>query len=259
MKDSAKKVRKLTLGVIIARSGSKGLPGKHTRMLLGKPVIAYAIEAALKARTLDQVIVTSDDAEVCRIAREYGVWVVGRPDELANDTATVDAAARFAVDRAEELHGFNADAIALLYGNIPIRPDGLIDLAMKNLLTQGGDSVQSYSPVGKFHPDWMIRLEDDKVVLNCKKAIYRRQDLTPMFIPNGAVIAVTRESLYRQPAHAEDFHCFLGTDRRGVVHPESDLIVDIDERRDLFIAEAILRLIRENQENAAKQDASILV
>jgi CMP-N,N'-diacetyllegionaminic acid synthase len=253
------KDRKQTLGVIIARAGSKGLPSKHIRMLLDKPVIAYTLEAALKAKSLDKVIVSSDDKEVCRIARNYGVEAYGRPAELCNDTATVDSAARFAVDRVEELQGFHPDAIAILYGNIPIRPDGLIDLAVNHLLETGCDSVQTYSPVGKFHPDWMIRLEEgDKVVLNCTKPIYRRQDLTPMFIPNGAVVAVTHESLYRKPANPQDFHCFLGKDRRGVVHPESDLIVDVDGRRDLYIAEAILRMIKETQNNAAEQDSPVL-
>ena len=91
----------------------------------------------------------------------------------------------------------------------------------------------------------MVTLDDDKVKLNCEKPIYRRQDLRPMFMPNGAVVAVTRQSLYRKPAHAEDFHAFLGKDRRGVVHPESHLIVDIDELRDAFIAEAVLRCMQE--------------
>jgi len=248
-----------TLGVIIARSGSKGLPGKHTKMLMGKPVVAYSIEAALQAKTLDHVIVTSDDAVVRQIANDYGVWSVGRPTELASDTATVDAAARFGCDRAEELYGFRAQIIVLLYGNIPIRPQGMIDMGVEQLVRYGGDSIQNYAPVGKHHPDWMVRLEEgNKVVLNCKKAIYRRQDLTPMFIPTGAVLAITRESLYRQPEHAEDFHCFLGKDRRGFVHPDSDLIVDIDGRQDLYVAEAILRMLQE-KENAAKQDPTLLV
>jgi len=249
-----------TLGVIIARSGSKGLPGKHTKMLLGKPLVAYSIEAALQAKRLDHIIVTSDDAEVRRIASDYGVWSVGRPSELASDTAPVDAAARFGTDRAGALCGFRAEIIVLLYGNIPIRPKGLIDMSVEHLVKYGGDSAQSYAPVGKHHPDWMVRLEDgDKVVLNCKKAIYRRQDLTPMYVPTGAVLAIRRESLYRKPEHAEDFHCFLGKDRRGFVHPDSDLIVDVDGRKDLYVAEAILRMMQENQEHATKQDSSVLV
>ena len=252
-----------TLGVIIARAGSKGFPGKHTKMLLDKPVVAYSIEAALESRRIDHVIVTTDDPGVQAVANKYeskGVWVVGRPADLANDTATVDSAARFGTDRAEELWGFQAAIIVILYGNIPIRPPGLIDMAVEHLVTRGGSSVQSYAPVGKHHPDWMIRLEDgDKVVLNCKKAIYRRQDLIPMFVPTGAVLAVTRESLYRKPEHDQDFHCFLGKDRRGFVHPQSDLIVDVDTRRDLFVAEAILRFLRENDQHAGKQNADLLV
>jgi CMP-N-acetylneuraminic acid synthetase len=249
------------LGVIIARGGSKGLPHKHTRLLMGKPVIAYSIEAALKSRSLDRIVVTSDDRGVLEAAEDYNVWTVDRPQELASDVATVDSAARYGADEVEKRFGFRADVIVLLYGNIPVRPDGLIDMAVEHLLFHGGDSVQSYSPVEKFHPDWMVRLEEDRVVLNCKKAIYRRQDLTPMFIPNGAVLAMTRESLYRKPEHAEDFHCFLGKDRRGVVHPQSDLIVDVDGRRDLFIAEAILRSMQEETLNANEEtpcEASIL-
>jgi CMP-N-acetylneuraminic acid synthetase len=252
--------KKVTLGVIIARAGSKGLPSKHIRMLLDKPVIAYTIEAALAAKSLDKVIVCSDDSEVCRIAGTYGLEAFGRPAELCTDTATIDSAVRFAVDHMKELYGFHSSAVAILYGNIPIRPDGLIDLAVNHLLKTGCDSVQTYSPVGKFHPDWMVKLEDgDKVVLNCTKPIYRRQDLTPMFIPNGAVVAVSIESLYRKPSSPQDFHCFLGKDRRGVVHPDSDLIVDVDGRRDLFIAEAILRMIKEDRNHATQQDSPVLV
>jgi len=233
------------LAVILARAGSKGLPGKHTRMLLGKPVIAYTIEAALASRTIDEIILTSDDPQVIEIAMGYGIRTTSRPVELASDSATVDAAARHACDQMLAKHQFQPDLIAILYGNIPIRPSGLIDLAVSHLLEKGGDSVQSYSPVGKMHPDWMVRLNDDRVVLNCDKPIYRRQDLRPMFIPNGAVIVVTRESLYRPPTGPEDFHAFLGRDRRGVVHPRSDCIVDIDEAKDLHLAEAVLRSLQE--------------
>ncbi len=248
------------LGVIIARAGSTGLPGKNKRMLLGKPVIAYTIEAALKSETLDAIIVTSDDADVREIANGYeGVWVTGRPAELATDTAPVDAAARFGCERAEELYGFHANIIVLLYGNIPIRPDGLIDLAVNELITKGGDSVQTYSPVGKFHPDWMITLEEGRVKLNCPNHPYRRQDLRPMFIPNGAVLAIKRESLYRKPEHEKDFHAFLGKDRRGVVHPESELIVDIDTMKDLYIAEGILRMLKEQESDVSRQGKTVLV
>lgn len=233
------------VGVIIARAGSKGLAGKHTRLLCGKPVIAYTIEAALAAARLDKIVLTSDDPQVLEIATGYGISVLDRPAELASDTATVDAAVRYACDQLMARDGLRGDIVVILNGNIPIRPPGLIDMAIEHLLKHGGDSVQSYSPVGKMHPDWMVTLAGDRVALNCEKAIYRRQDLRPMFMPNGGVLVITRQSLYRPPDHPEDFHAFLGKDRRGIVHPDSDLIVDIDQASDLYVAEAVLRSLQE--------------
>jgi len=244
------------LGVIIARGGSKGLPNKHLLPLLDKPVVAYSVEAALDTTLVDRVILTSDDPRIRQVAETYPIWVIDRPADLAADTATVDSACRYACDQAERLHGFRADVIVLLYGNIPIRPPGLIDMAVEHLVCQGGDSVQSYTPVGKWHPDWMVRLDGDRVILNCSKPIYRRQDLVPMFMPNGAVLAITRESLYRRPEYEGDFHAFLGKDRRGFVHPDCDLIVDIDCRRDLLLAEAILKTM---QPQEAVNEPSLVV
>ena len=221
-------------------------------------MIEYTIDAAMAAERVDKVVLTTDDPQIASVASSYDMWVVDRPAELASDTATTDAAARYGADQAYEQYGFLADVIVMLYGNIPIRPAGLIDMAVEQLLTQGGDSVQSYSPVGKMHPDWMVTLDDDRVVLNCEKAIYRRQDLRPMFIPNGAVIAATRESFYRAMRHAEDFHAFLGTDRRGFVHPQSHLIVDIDEERDMFLAEAVLRSIQERTDDPAARASAVV-
>ncbi len=259
MQEKKKNKRASVLGVVIARAGSTGLPHKNTRMLLGKPVIGYTIEAALKSRCLDQIIITSDDMKVREVASGYGVWVVGRPAELATDTAPVEWAAQYGCERAEELYGFRADVIVILYGNIPVRPDGLIDMAVESLLEDGGDSVQSYSQVGKFHPDWMVMLEDGKVKLNCPNHPHRRQDLRPMYMPNGAVLAVRRESLYRKPEDDKNHHTFLGKDRRGIVHPNSKFIVDIDELKDLYMAEGILRMLKETKEDAETKDEVILV
>ncbi len=247
---------KKVLAVIIARKGSTGLRRKNVRELLGKPVIAYTIESALKSKLLDAIILTSDDEQAREIGKKYPIWVVGRPAELATDTATVDSAARWGYKMAEELYGFSADIVVLLYGNIPYRPDDLIDQAVEHLIRFGGDSVQSYSPVGKFHPDWMVKLEGDKVILNNPHHPYRRQDLTPMFVPNGAVIVVKKESLFSKPKHDKDFHAFLGEDRRGIVHPDSKYIVDIDELKDLYIAEGILRMFKECKGDAKPEEVS---
>src|SRR5262249_27632245 len=144
-----------------------------------------------------------------------------RSSDLAGDRATVDAAAREATlqtDRREyahvlhlprTTHGQDAlpharSPIVILYANVPVRPAGLIDRAAARLIETGCDSVQSYAPVGKYHPWWMARIDPvngdvrpwEGDVLNHN--IFRRQDLPPCYVPDGGVIAVTRRALFRE-------------------------------------------------------------
>ncbi len=223
------------LGIIIGRKGSKGVPGKNARRLAGKPTVAWTIAHAQAARRLTRFVVSTDCPEVTRAAEACGVVVVPRPAELASDTATVDAAARQAV----EALGDTAPFVVLLYANVPVRPLGLIDRALATLEETGADSVQSYAPVGKHHPLWMMRLaEDGRVSPYEHSTIYRRQDLPPVYIPDGGVIAVRRESLFR--VDPQQPHAFLGRDRRGIETGEGE-VVDIDHPIDLAVAEAILQ------------------
>ena len=77
------------IAFIPARGGSKGVPGKNIKEICGKPLIAHTIEAALKADKIDRVIVTTDDEDIARVARQYGAEVpFMRPDYLASDTAS---------------------------------------------------------------------------------------------------------------------------------------------------------------------------
>ncbi len=222
------------LAVILGRAGSKGLPGKNARLLRGRPMVCHTIAHALAARSVDRVIVSTDGAEIAAAARSMGVEVVDRPAALADDLATVDSAAR----QALEACGSPAEIIVILYANVPIRPDGLIDRAVETLRATGADSVQSYERPGKYHPYWMVRLgAEGEVSAWQENTVYRRQDLPPAFMPDGGVIAVTRRSLLTvvqgQP------HAFLGRDRRGIENPQGS-VIDVDHRVDLLVAEAML-------------------
>ncbi|HEY3245161.1 MAG TPA: acylneuraminate cytidylyltransferase family protein [Phycisphaerae bacterium] len=239
-----------TLGIILARAGSKGLPDKCIRLLLGRPLIEYTIDHALAARRLDAVVLSTDSPAAQDIARRRGITVVQRPAELASDTATVDAAARHAVTWHEHAHAQRIDAAVLLYGNIPVRAPGVIDRAVQHLAQTGADSVRTLAPVSKQHPDWLHRLEGDRMVPFRPNSIYRRQDLAPLYYHDGAVIAVTRAALFAgaQPgadpsgtgSAVPDPHAFFGNDRRAIVQP-ADATVDVDEEIDLNLAEALLR------------------
>src|SRR6185436_14549504 len=105
-----------------------------------------------------------------------GVYVVDRPAELASDTATTQDAARHAVQTYEADLGEHTDVIVVLGGNVPIRADGVIDRCVEHLIRTGCDSVQTVSPVGKYHPDWMYRVVDSRMQQYRSNKIVRRQD-----------------------------------------------------------------------------------
>lgn len=232
---------KKAVGIILARGGSKGLPGKNSASVAGRPCVAWTIDAAQGAGAVGRVIVSSDDERVNAIASEHGCEVIERPSELASDTATIDDAAR----HAYEAIGSPDVPIVILYANVPVRPESLIDDAVKLLIDTGCDSVQSYARVGKHHPWWTVRVGEDGGVKPWEGRVlyhncFRRQDLPEAMVPDGGVIAVRPDALMRRLGAPEGPHCFLGVDRRGVVTGEGE-VIDIDSRIDRLVADAVLR------------------
>ncbi|MEL7472233.1 MAG: acylneuraminate cytidylyltransferase family protein [Planctomycetota bacterium] len=229
--------------VVLARAGSRGVPGKNVRPVAGKACIAWTIETALASRRVERVIVSSDDELALAAGERMGAEVHHRPQALASDHASVDAATRSAI---KTLDAESAGPVALLYANVPVRPSDLIDRAIARLCETHADSVQSYVGVGKAHPWWQVRLdhvsgavapwEGDELF----GGVYRRQDLPPAFVPDGGVLVVSRDALFhRVPGATEGPHRFQGVDRRGVTTRPGE-VIDIDSEIDLRVAEAIL-------------------
>jgi CMP-N-acetylneuraminic acid synthetase len=226
--------------IVLARGGSKGLAGKNLRPLLGRPVVAWAIEHATSARCVDLVALSTEDERIAEAGREAGIRVIARPPELASDNARVDDALRHAV-RELEADGAALDIIVLVYGNVPVRRAGLIDEAVEFLARTGCDSVQSFAPVGKHHPWWMYRMDEaGRVEFADDHKVYRRQELPPLFIPDAAAIVLRRDVLLASEADRDEPHALFGADRRGIVQPP-DATIDIDTELDLLIAEAMLK------------------
>jgi N-acylneuraminate cytidylyltransferase len=241
---------RVAAAIVLARGGSKGVPRKNAAPVAGRPCVAWTLEAAVNAASVARTVLSTDDGELAVIARGMGVDVVTRPADLATDTARVDDAARHALN---ELAGLWPEAarggtpVVILYGNVPLRPAGLIDRAVTLLVKTGCDSVQSYAAVGKYHPWWTARVEEhsgrvapwEGEVLN--HGVYRRQDLPPAYVPDGGVLVVTRRALMGEIAGvAPGPHAFFGLDRRGVINPVG-AVVDIDSPVDLLVADAALR------------------
>lgn len=240
---------KQVIAIILARAGSKGLPGKNAALVAGRPCVEWTIEDALAADSIDRVVLSTDCPRVAESGRSMGVEVLPRPSALASDRATVDDAAR---DCAAALFGGEGHAVAsasayvILYANVPVRPAGLLDDAVSLLRETQCDSVQSYAPVGKHHPWWTAVVGDygsvrpwEGEALN--HGVFRRQDLPAAHIPDGGVLAVTPRALFRRiEGVAPGPHAFFGKDRRGVLTSEGE-VVDIDSRVDLLVADALLR------------------
>lgn len=234
------------LAVILARAGSVGLPDKHLLPLLARPVIDYTFDHARAAKRLTRVVVSSDCPQVRKLAEQSWIETIIRPSELATSNASVQDVLLHAMKTVEARSAFRADAIVTLYGNVPVRPDGVIDQAIDLLEKTGCDSVRSFCPVGKWHPAWMATLEQDFVVPLHAGSIHRRQDLSPLFLHDGAVVAVSRDSLLRGEMNPSDPHAFFGDDRRAVRTAMGET-VEIDHQRDLYWAEAVLRERSANQ------------
>ncbi len=224
-----------SLGIIPARAGSKGLPGKHLRLLGGRPLIEWTFEAAL-ASQVSRTIVSTDDAAVAAAARTAGIEVpFVRPAALAaDDTAMLDVLVH-AVE-AIESNGHRFDAIVLLQPTSPLRRAQHIDAALSMLEATGADSVVTVVPVPhRYNPVSVMRLEGERLVsYGSGETVTRRQDKPPVFARNGpAVLALRRDVLVEQRS-------LYGSECRPLLMTEEES-VDIDSAWDLQVAELLIQ------------------
>ena len=177
------------LGIIPARGGSKGLPGKNVRQLCGKPLIAWTIEKAKKSRYLDVILVTTDSQEIADIACQYSAYVPFlRPADLASDYSTTYDVVCHALSYCRDEEGREFEYTALLEPTSPLREDDDID-RMLELLDDSADEFDSIISVGKGteHPSIMKRLVGKRMEPFCPELAKptRRQDHTPAYFPYG--------------------------------------------------------------------------
>src|SRR5690606_29175303 len=130
-----------------ARAGSQGLANKHLLDLLGRPVISYTFEHARQATRLTRTVVSTDCPRITALARSHGLATIVRPAHLATSDASVQDAMLHAMRTVEEAGDFTADALVVLYGNVPVRGDDVIDRALELLERSGCDSVRTFCPV----------------------------------------------------------------------------------------------------------------
>ncbi len=225
------------LGIVTARGGSKGVPGKNIRPLLGKPLLQYTAEAALGAKRLTRVILSTEDKEIADVGRQCGLEVpFMRPMELARDNTPHLPVLQDAVRRLEQA-GESYDAILTLQPTNPLRLPSDIDGAIELLEKTGADSVISFVAVGEKHPARMKFVDDQGRVIDPpfaeKMEGQRRQELPKLFLREGSIYLTRRDVLMKQ-------HSLKGRDCRAWIMPE-DRACNIDQPFDLFLAEQLLK------------------
>lgn len=185
------------LGIITARGGSKGVPGKNLKLLAGKPLLAYTIEAARACPALDRVILSTEDAAIAELGRSLGCQVPFiRPAELSRDDTPHLPVIQHASAWMQNQGNYQPDAVMVLQPTSPQRTADDISNALALLESSGADSVLSVSPVpAHHHPSRTLRLDDEgfaELFANgapVRTRINRRQDLSEAWVMNGAIYA----------------------------------------------------------------------
>ena len=219
---SLKKSGGQCVALIVARGGSKGLPRKNVLDLGGKPLIAWTIEAAKAAKTVDRVILSSEDDEIIEIARQWGCEApFKRPAALsADDTPSMHVV----------MHALSSlpqcELLVLLQPTSPMRTARDIDEAVLHMRDCGAPACVSVVEAQE-SPYWMYCLDSQtrmKALMD-KSAVQRRQDLPKIYSLNGAVYAAQVDWLQSQGS-------FVGTETVAYVMPRARSH-DIDTAQDL--------------------------
>jgi CMP-N-acetylneuraminic acid synthetase len=186
------------LGLIPARGGSKGVPRKNIRLLGGKPLLQWTAEAALGAKCLARVVLSTEDEEIAAVGRDCGLDVpFMRPMELADDATPTLPVVQHAL-RTLEASGETFDAVCLLQPTSPFRSTGDIEACVALLASTGAASVVTVLPVPAEHnPHWVYFADPNgELRLSTGEAqpIPRRQSLPPAWHREGSVY-VTRSAV----------------------------------------------------------------
>lgn len=224
------------VGCIFARGGSKGVPRKNVRLLAGKPLIAYAIEAGMESRWIDRVIVSTDDAEIAEVSRQYGAEVPFiRPAALAQDDSPEWLAWQHAVRTLSNTDNRKIEVIVSIPPTSPLRTPGDVDACIQTLLESDADIVITTRPAERNPYFNMVVLDDRgyaRVVIVPDQAICRRQSAPPVY--DVATVAYATRPDFILNARS----IFDGKVKTVLVPTERS--IDIDTEMDFKLAELLM-------------------
>ena len=225
------------LAVIPARGGSKGVPRKNIRLLCGKPLIQYTIDAALACPLLDEVMVSTEDVEIADVVHTLGAKIpFMRPTYLANDSSPTLDTIIHVIEEYKNLD-IEFDAVCLLQPTVPFRSKNIISKCVETFIGSDCDSLISVREVPhEFNPHWTFKDSDNNGLLTIATGdaniVARRQDLPKAFYRDGAVYLTKVSVILHQGS--------LYGNKITYFNSQEEPYVNIDTMKDWKNAEDIL-------------------
>ncbi len=223
------------MAIIPARGGSKGVPRKNIKLLGGKPLIAYTIESARSAGSIDRVILSTDDEEIARVARKSGAEVpFMRPQELARDDSLAIDSYIYTIDKLNSEDVKQYDEFVVLQPTSPFRTAEDIDKAVELFYEKKADSVISVC-AAQPPPLWAKKIDSAGCLrnyFNIDVENKNRQALDTAYMLNGAIF------ILRLPLLKSLYSYYSGKTYAYIMPPERS--VDIDRTIDFEFAEFLI-------------------
>ncbi|MFN4113440.1 MAG: cytidylyltransferase domain-containing protein [Sphingomonadaceae bacterium] len=221
--------------IIPARGGSKGVPRKNVLPLMGKPLLAHTIEAALASRHVARVAVSTDDPEIAAVARRFGAEVVDRPAEIAGDKASSEAALLHALDTLHPAGAPQPDLFVFLQCTSPLTRPEDIDALVEAFRREGADSA--FLATRFYHFLWRADALGDFHGVNHDRTFRQmRQDRPAEYLETGAGYAIGTAGF------REHGHRFFG--KVVAVEMPGERVGEIDTADEFAVIEARMRAAR---------------
>lgn len=222
------------LALVPARGGSKRLPGKNIKLLGGKPLINWTLEIAQGVSEICEILVSTDDPAIARVAKEAGAnvpWL--RPEGLSTDQATSVEVALHALDWYESENGA-VDGLLLLQPTSPFRTQETIKRGIELFKNQSYRAVIGVSPV-QDHPMWTFKMKDSYLIPFLENHGFgiRSQDLEPAFVVNGGFYLIS-------PVELRKSKSFISNEPVPLVSKSLVESIDVDTKFEFELAEYLL-------------------
>ena len=219
------------ISIIPARGGSKGIPLKNLKLLNGKHLLDYSVEASLKSKLINRTIVSTDNYKIFRRAERLGTDVIQRPKQLATDSASIESTIEHCLDYLRRKEDYIPDIIVLLQNTSPLRTVKHIDEAIKIFLKSKYDSM--LSGYNSHHFLWKIKNEKAVPINYNPKKRPNRQQVNNQFVENGAIY-ITKYRAFKENK------CRI-SGKIGIYEMPEEMSIDIDTKSDLLKANQIMK------------------